>query len=161
LEDFVESNEFKLKEENDRLKSIIKEMREEMENLATNPPSSQNQILDLIPTKQVNRAKENGNLNIPPRVLVESPSKGNYNNRYSSFYLKNIMTMSVLVLKEFEEDLKRQLQEAKQKNRQLQAQIDEYMLKQKLIPENMSDNTIINSHIKTINETISIIDIDR
>lgn len=57
--------------------------------------------------------------------------------------------------------MKRQLQEAKQKNRQLQAQIDEYMLKQKLIPENMSDNTIINSHIKTINETISIIDIDR
>lgn len=44
--------------------------------------------------------------------------------------------------------------EAKQKNRQLQSQIDEFVLKQKL-PDSLSDNTIINSHIKTINETIS------
>lgn len=89
MEDLVESNEFKLKEENDRLKSIIKEMREEMENLATNP-STQSQILDLIPTKQVNRTKENGNLNIPPKVLVETPSKGNYNNRCYTLFISKL-----------------------------------------------------------------------
>ena len=55
---------------------------------------------------------------------------------------------------EFEEDLKRQLLDAKQKNRQLQSQIDEFMLKQKLPADTFTDNTIINSHIRTINETV-------
>ena len=55
---------------------------------------------------------------------------------------------------DFEEDLKRQLFDAKQKNRLLQSQMDEFVLKQKL-PDNITDSTIINSHIKTLNETIS------
>ena len=50
----------------------------------------------------------------------------------------------------------RQLQETKQKNRQLQSQLDECLLGVK-VPENLTDSTIINSHIKSLNETISIL----
>ena len=39
-----ETTEFQLKEENEKLKSIIKQMRQDMENLAADP--------DFIPTKQ-------------------------------------------------------------------------------------------------------------
>ena len=49
--------------------------------------------------------------------------------------------------------MKRQLSDVKQKNRQLQSQIDDYVLNQKL-PDNVTDNTIINNHIKSLNETI-------
>jgi hypothetical protein len=60
-----ESNEFKLKEENERLKAIVKQMRDDMENLANG--SSPN---DLIPTKQSSNNK-------PPLVVVNSsPSNG-------------------------------------------------------------------------------------
>lgn len=38
-----DSNEFKLKEENEKLKGVIKIMREEMENIASNP----NEIVPL------------------------------------------------------------------------------------------------------------------
>lgn len=56
---------------------------------------------------------------------------------------------------EFEEDLKRQLLDLKQKNRDLQSKIDEYILKQKVPDGNLTDNTILNSHMKSLNETIS------
>ena len=73
------------------------------------------------------------------------------------FYLKSFHSFSnCYKIIEFEEDLKRQLQEAKQKNRQLQSQLDEHLLTLKL-PDNMSDNTVINSHIKSMNETICIL----
>lgn len=55
---------------------------------------------------------------------------------------------------EYVEDLKRQLLDAKQKNRSLQAQIDEILLNKNKLPHTITDNTIINSHIKSINETV-------
>ncbi len=57
---------------------------------------------------------------------------------------------------DFLKDLEIQLLDAKQKNRQLQAKLDEYMLAIKA-PDSIPDNTIINSHIKTLNETVSIL----
>jgi len=97
-----------LKEENEKLKQVVKQMREEMENLALN----------------------------------ESPSASS--------------TVATEANAEFVKDLESQLLDVKQKNRQLQTKLDEYMLAIKA-PDSIPDNTIINSHIKTLNETVSIL----
>jgi hypothetical protein len=126
--DFDSNSEFQLREENEKLKQIIKQMREDMENLANEPEK-------LV----VNKEARNEHL-IPEKIEEilgkEKPSG--------------------LARTEYEEDLKRQLLEAKQKNRQLQAQLDDYVMKQKL-PDNITDNTIINSHMKSMSDTISTI----
>lgn len=111
-----DSNEFQLKEENDKLKQIVKMMREEMENIA----------------------------NQPEQLLVQS------------IKVPEVQQMSKKTPNDFEEDLKHQLLETKQKNRQLQSQLDEVILNKKL-PDSLADNTIINSHMKTLNETINIL----
>jgi hypothetical protein len=123
LIDFDSNSEFQLREENEKLKQIIKQMREEMENLANEPEKLDKEVrIDrLIPEKLDLSAIDQ------PRGLAKT---------------------------EFEEDLKRQLLESKQKNRQLQAQLDDYVMKQKL-PDNITDNTIINSHMKSMSDTIS------
>jgi len=121
--DFDSNSEFQLREENEKLKQIIKQMREEMENLANEPEKLNKEV-------RVDR--------LIPEKLEHAPieqSKG-------------------LAKIEFEEDLKRQLLDAKQRNRQLQAQLDDYVMKQKL-PDNITDNTIINSHMKSMSDTIS------
>ena len=117
-------------------------MREEMENIASEP-------LQLIPTRLTE------NMSSKPTTIAD--------NQYRS----EQATHTAAVLGEisndqkhatsagsFEEDLKRQLLDLKQKNRQLQIQIDDFVMKQKL-PDNISENTIINSHLKSLNETIS------
>ena len=119
-----ESEEFQLKEENEKLKQIIKQMREEMENIASEP-------LQLIPTK------------LNENVLLKPSAEP-----------KLTLNDQAMTTNTFEEDLKRQILDLKQKNRYLQTQIDDFVNKQKL-PENISDNTIINSHIKSLNDTIS------
>jgi hypothetical protein len=133
-----ESAEFKLKEENEKLKQIIKQMRTEMENIATDPVQVQfsNKINTL---KQNEGSISNTFLKQPAQV----PITNDYDNSVSSKATAN-----------YDEDLRHQLLEAKQKNRHLQSQLDDFILKQKL-PENISDNTIINNHIKSLNETIS------
>jgi len=113
-----DSNEFQLKEENEKLKQIIKHMREEMENIANQP-------------EQLQESKVQQQQQQP--IIMNSKSQN-----------------------DFEEDLKKQLFESKQKNRQLQVQLDDLVLNKKL-PESLNDNVIINSHIKTLNETISIL----
>ena len=51
-------------------------------------------------------------------------------------------------------EIKSENMKLKEKNRQLQSQIDQFISKQKL-PDKITDNTIINSHIQSLNETIS------
>ena len=114
----LDSNElFQVKEENDKLKSIIKQMREEMESIAFSGrnSSSHNKLPDQNETALVKPLSAN---------------------------------------KEFENDLQKQLLDLKQRNRDLQSQIDDYLLKNKY-PEKMTDNTVINTHIKSQNDTIS------
>lgn len=113
-------------------------MRTEMENIATDPDQTQF-------TNKINPLKQNEEL--IPDSLLKQPSKVllNYNN-------DNFMSSKAAA--NYDEDLRNQLLEAKQKNRQLQSQLDDFVLKQKL-PENISDNTIINNHVKSLNETIS------
>jgi hypothetical protein len=134
MDETVESNEiFRLSQENEKLKSIIKQMREEMENIAFNN-------------------------------LLQQPSNNNNNNNYISNsskietpepeYTISEKKYFISGKKEFEDDLKKQVLDLKQKNRELQSQIDEYLVKNKF-PEKMTDNTVINSHIKSQNETIS------
>ena len=105
-------------------------MREEMENIASEP-------LQLIPTKL------NENAITKPRTI--SSDQG---------WISNELPTSVATTNGFQEDMQRQILDLKQKNRNLQIQIDDFVSKQKL-PDNISDNTIINSHIKSLNETIS------
>ncbi len=113
-------------------------MRTEMENIATDPVQVQfsNKINTL---KQNEGSISNTFLKQPAQV----PITNDYDNSVSSKATAN-----------YDEDLRHQLLEAKQKNRHLQSQLDDFILKQKL-PENISDNTIINNHIKSLNETIS------
>jgi hypothetical protein len=51
-------------------------------------------------------------------------------------------------------DLQGQVTKLKEKNRELQAQIDEFVVKQKL-PDNITDNVVLNNHIQSLNQTIS------
>ena len=76
MQDFDTSESFKLKEENEKLKQIVKQMREEVEILA---------MSDLVPVKQTNHENNRENF-----------TKNNSPN-------------------EFEEDLKRQVLDLKQK----------------------------------------------
>jgi len=124
-----ESEEFQLKEENEKLKQIIKQMREEMENIASEP-------LQMIPTKL------NENILTKPQT-IQTPEQRMLSE-----------SSTTTTTNAFQEDLQRQVLDLKQKNRNLQIQIDDFVSKQKL-PDNISDNTIINSHIKSLNETIS------
>jgi hypothetical protein len=103
-------------------------MREEMENIASEP-------LQLIPTKLSENAITK------PRISDQG-------------WISNELSTPVVTTNGFQEDMQRQILDLKQKNRNLQIQIDDLVSKQKL-PDNISDNTIINSHIKSLNETIS------
>lgn len=129
-----ESAEFQLKEENEKLKQIIKQMREEMENIASEP---EQRIPTKLNSNGYSEHKNNHDLVKPQPVLITTP-------------LVNPNAGKV----EFEEDLKKQVLDLKQKNRHLQAQLDDIITKQKL-PDNITDNTIINSHIKSLNDTIN------
>ena len=123
-------------------------MRQEMENLATSSnlkPNSSTSNSDFTPTSSNNQKHV--------EITVQTPAK-----HISS---TNIEANSTPIkVADFEEDLKRQLLESKQKNRQLQAQIDEYILNKHSVtgklPDTITDNTIINSHIKTMNETVGM-----
>ena len=103
-------------------------MREEMENIASEP-------LQLIPTK-LNESS------------ITKPQTISSDRRISN------ETTTPIATNAFQDDLQRQVLDLKQKNRSLQIQIDDFVSKQKL-PDNISDNTIINNHIKSLNETIS------
>lgn len=111
----VETSEFKLKQENEYLKEVIKQMRDEME-----------QIADNIPIKQ----EKTETIDFRPLVV------------------------SSTVNQDFTNDLQNEVLKLKEKNRQLQTQIDEYISKQKL-PDKITDNVILNNHVKSLNETIS------
>lgn len=93
-------SENKLRDENDRLKMIIKQMRQEME-------------------------------------IIES---GNGNRAQT-----------------FNQDLEEQILQLKQKNRDLQSKVDEYVVGQKMPDSKLTDNTILNSHMKSLNDTIDLL----
>ncbi|RNA39221.1 coiled-coil domain-containing 57 [Brachionus plicatilis] len=100
LDQIQNLSESKLADENEKLKLIIKQMRQEMEMVAT--------------------GENNG-------------------------------------ADKFNQDLEKQLFELKQKNRDLQSKIDEYVLGQKIPDSKLTDNTILNSHMKSLNETIDLL----
>ncbi|CAF0791557.1 unnamed protein product [Brachionus calyciflorus] len=96
-------SENKFKDENEKLKSIIRQMRQEIESIESN------EVRDKPATVK------------------------------------------------FNEDLEKQLIELKHKNRELQSKIDEYVVNQKIPDDKLTDNTILNSHLKQLNETINLL----
>jgi len=116
----VESQEFQLKEENENLKRIIKQMRDEMENLAEKIPTKDDNVLYKPMSSQL------------PLVISDKANE------------------------EFVNEVRNENFKLKEKNRELQSQIDTFVLKQKM-PDKITDNTIINNHVQSLNETISML----
>lgn len=138
----MESNEFKLKEENEKLKAIIREMRQEMENLASGDEVMAKPSEAPLPPKQ---------LSSPSPMSSTATTRPNEDALVSK--PKTTTADDKIPSGDYVDDLKRQLLESKQKNRTLQSQIDQVLLTNKL-PDTITDNTILNSHIKSINETV-------
>ena len=93
-------SENRLRDENDKLKTIIRQMRQEMETIESRDSSG---------------------------------------------------------VDKFNQDLENQMLQLKQKNRDLQSKIDEYVVGQKVPDAKLTDNAILNSHMKSLNDTIDLL----